>query len=147
MSLYIYQKYWYQINFDMVWEKYPDTIFDSGSASWFQIPAFPLSDNWWQFNTNLLVMLPGLNGDIKLSKPDAFYLDLGLRTIKGNTPKHIFENNNFNDRYINNWARYSFHLKEWNPSPDVHSGDTLLTLLDALTIGLFILADEADNGK
>ena len=88
----------------------------------------------------------GLDGDIGYSKPDGFYVNKGLRTINNNITPHILENHIFNDRYKDNWARYSFHLKTWEPSSDGDTGDTLITLLEALTIGFFVLADETDNG-
>ena len=146
MSYYIDQRYWYKINFDLIWELFPNTIFDLVNCKWFQIPYFPLPENWLQNSTDLLVILPGLKGDIQYSKPDGFYLKKGLRTNTHKSPEHIYEEPGFNDRSHQNWSRYSFHLKEWSPESDVYSGDTLVTILEAMTIGLFVLAEETNTG-
>lgn len=140
------QQEWYKVNFDLVWEIFPDTEFDFDKYCWLKIPHFPLPNNWRQIETELLVVLPGINGDIEIQKPDEFYINKGLQTINGNIPDHIFEEKGEFNRFGKmGWSRYSLHLKKWNPSRDGSAGDNLLTILGVVHMSLQLLADETDR--
>jgi hypothetical protein len=137
---------WYGVNFARIKQLFPDAVFDTQLCRWFKIHHFPLPPNWHQTETQLLVILPGLNGDIYLQPPNEFYVNKGLRTINGLKPEHVFEEPcDYNRRARNGWARYSWHFNDWRPSPDVVSGDNLVYMLEILYLSLGVLAEETDG--
>lgn len=132
---------WYMGNIDLLRKTFGACVDHAREFSWIKIKQFPLPPNWQQFYTGLLIVLPGLRGSI-YATPDQFYLDLGLRTIWGEEPDHIYgEGNIYNDLANHKYARYSVHLKRWFPSSDILSGDNLLTVTNIIYVSLEMLAD------
>lgn len=138
------QSKWYETNFNRLRLYYPDVSYDWLGCTWFKVPHFPLPENWWQIDTSLLVILPGLEGDLTFQKPDEFYLSKGLCTISGYFPGHVFESGDYNHFRYKKWARYSFHIKQWQPTADGVSGDNLISLLGAVYLSLALLAEETE---
>ena len=100
--------------------------------SWIMIPNFPLSSIWNKRSTPLLIIQPGLNGDIFNCCPDNFFCDKGLRYANGDCDSHILESSCWNNYAEKNWARISWHINHWKPSRDVISGHNLLSILEGL---------------
>ncbi|RKX28597.1 MAG: hypothetical protein DRP46_08410 [Candidatus Zixiibacteriota bacterium] len=101
------------------------------------IKNFELPPYWRQLYSRLKIVFP-TRGRGLVIPPDKFYLDLGLRTVRGKIPEHYFERDYFNDLYSKGWARYSFHIKNgWKPSMIVREGTNLVNVLDMLHDAMF----------
>ena len=106
------------------------------------IKKFPLPENWKQYNSTLMIILPE-RSQLFYSPPDRFYLDWGLKAINGLTPEHYFENHSFNDFSKHRIARFSFHVQSgWVPAMNCTKGSNLLHVLDGLYKGMYTGAKE-----
>jgi len=75
--------------------------------------------------------------------PERFYLEKGLKTIKGDRPSHYFESHGFNDMASYDLARFSFHLKQgWKPSLQCQEGTNLVDVIEAFYMALDSAARE-----
>ena len=132
---------WYRGNVFRLKELFGEDKVDlSPHFSWIRILDYPLPPNFLQRSSALLLVLPGLKGSI-YSKPDSYYVDEGLKNIKGEELTHIFEGEGYNRLSGRRYARYSLHLRYWNPAPDITSGDNLRDLVEVIYVSLEMLAD------
>lgn len=122
---------WNYLNIQLGKCLFPELI-HSPDFSWIMIPEFPLSALWNSYSTPLLIVQPGLNGDIFNCKPDHFYCDIRLRLANGDKHEHIFHGNTWNNLHNNGWARISWHIQNWKPSPDIIASHNLVSLLEGL---------------
>ena len=140
-------QYWILQNLQLLYKIYgQDNVVLTGD-NWqsMSIRHFVLPDNWGQETTRLLIILPA-KSKIFYTPPDRFYLEKGLRTITGETPRHYFESKGFNDMSKQNLDRFSFHLKRgWDPKINCQDGTNLLHIIDGLYKGLDLGAREAMN--
>lgn len=112
-----------------------DIEFDGDEGTWVRIIRFPLPDNFQQRQTDLLLLLPGIDQPMTM-QPRSFYLDQNLRSsLTGNTPAHIFDMGSYHgwqDLANQGYANFCLLLTQWNPTADVVSGDNLLTVVNAI---------------
>jgi hypothetical protein len=53
--------------------------------------------------------------------------------VTGKVPKHYHEKSDFNDKWNEGLARYSFHIEEdWEPTHECRDGTNLVDVLDML---------------
>lgn len=106
-------------------------IYLNDDFEYLKIYYFHLPDSWTPNRSTLLIKLPK-GENIFSVPPDRFYLQQGLR-VHSRFPKHYFECDAYNDKYIEGWARYSFHItKGWKPNVICEHGMNLIGILDAL---------------
>lgn len=122
--------YWYLCNIKIAACLFPELSLDS-CFNWILINAFPLPRGWMGRSTPLLIVWPGINGDIFNCKPNYFYVHTELKLSDGSWPPHIYRNHPFNNLWPN-WARASFHLEKWHPTYDVLSGENILSIFTGL---------------
>lgn len=118
-------------------------VIDGTHWQFILIHNYPLPANWKQSRSRLLIRFPKISRIFTIP-PDHFYLDTGLRTVRGTKPAHYFESEEFNDLSKYGLARFSFHIKKgWNPAIPCTMGTNLLHVLDMLNEGMYEAAEEA----
>lgn len=101
------------------------------------IRNFLLPCNWLQSESQLLIVFPDI-AKIFATEPNHFYLEKGLRNIRGEVPTHYFEDHGYNDLWAQGWARYSFHvIKGWHPRIPCIDGTNLTDVLRAMEQGMY----------
>ena len=116
-------------------------LIDDKNWKCLQVLNFELPMNWDRCFTELLIEFPHCTNTIL--PPDKFYIERELRTTTGNIPKHYYENDYFNDKSREGWARFSFHIEgNWQPSLDMRHGTTMIKVLDSLYNGMYEAAKE-----
>jgi hypothetical protein len=119
-----------------------NVLIDDNKWRCLQIMNFTLPINWNRCISKLLIEFPSRNNSIL--PPDRFYIERGLKTTNGHVPEHYFENDYFNDKASEGWARFSFHIEgNWQPSLDMRHGTTMIKVLDSLYNGMYKAAQEA----
>ena len=96
------------------------------NLDWLIFKDFPLPAGWNKDTTELLVVIPA---GYPTTAPDNFFVRNELRISDGSMPGNYSENQSV---LGSSWAQFSFHAKEWNPSPDLDDGDSLLTFMLAV---------------
>jgi len=131
---------WYVLNLNaLTWSGYikpENTKFYNQINPILKISGFSLPENFKQKLTELMIIFP--QGDnIFFERPNFFYVDQNLKLKKGGYPEHVFDFGIFfNDLSDKKWARFSYHIKKWNPTRDVVSGSSLFDLLESIKKGL-----------
>ena len=117
-------KHWYLQNIMILIRIFGKVKFDETSFLWVIIPSFFLPEIYDQKTTRLLIETPGQ----QINNPEGFnfYADQGLFRSDMYTYEHIYEDCDYNHYRDIGLARLSLHLNTFEPSLDVHSGDTLL---------------------
>lgn len=111
-------------------ELFPNLSY-SNTYDWILIDSFPLPYGFNMNDTPLLIVWQGISGDIFHCKPDNYYVDREIKLRNGKTPPHIFKDHSFNDLWPR-YARVSWHIDNWEPSPNVISGHNILSILEGL---------------
>ncbi len=122
---------WYSANLQLLAYLLPQCLirYDDEDATWIAFEHFPLPSNFQQGESDLLLLLPGLDQPVTVM-PRHFYIDQDLRSRSGRSPGHIFEQHGKPSRY--GYAWFCLHLRNWNPTPDVISGDNLATVVNTI---------------
>ena len=97
---------------------------DSGeNLDWFVVKEFRIPQGWNSELVELLVLIPA---GYPVTAPDNFFVRNGLRTAKGAVPGNYSESQSV---LGSTWAQFSYHVQDWNPSPSIEDGDSLLTYM------------------
>ena len=116
-----------------------DIEFDGEDGTWVRVCHFPLPNNIEQLQTDLLILMPGIHYPVTMA-PRSFYLDQNLRSsATGFTPAHIFERapgHGWEDLTNRGYANFCLILSQWQPTPDVVSGDNLLSVVNTVFMNL-----------
>ena len=136
----MYNKYqtWILQNLQLLTKMYGKNNVVLNAKNWqsILIRQYPLPSSWRHKTSRLLIVLPS-KSSIFLAAPDRFYLNTGLKTTSGVRPGHYFENAAFNDKQNQNWARFSFHLKQgWKPKMQCQNGSNLSHVIHGLYKGM-----------
>lgn len=117
-------------------------VADASCCEYILITRYQLPSNWMQKSSRLLIRFLDINTIFNVP-PNNFYLDKGLRTLRGTVPNHYFESGGFNDLGKRGLARFSFHVeKGWFPKLPASQGTTLIDVLSLLNQGMYKAANE-----
>ncbi|MCB2189868.1 MAG: hypothetical protein KQJ78_25930 [Deltaproteobacteria bacterium] len=121
---------WFMANIAMLQRALGPINFDDVAYRWFRVERMPLPPVYWKRETKLLTKVPYPN----LSHADGynFYSDQYLSRRDGAVFQHIKEHAAWNDESDLGYARISFHLTSFNPSPDMLHGDTFIDLMESV---------------
>lgn len=97
---------------------------DLPDGRWVRFFDFALPPGYNYDKTDILILLPP---SYPQTPPDWFYLDQGLRRYDG-SPPHVFDRLSSHPPVMEGWAVGSLHIKTWNPSTDLFSGHSLLSV-------------------
>jgi hypothetical protein len=118
-------------------------IIDGTNWQFILIHGYPLPVNWKQSRSRLLIRFLNISRIFSMP-PNNFYLDAGLRTVRGTVPTHYFEVGDYNDLTGYGLARFSFHIeKGWKPAIPCTMGTNLLDVIEMLDKGMYEAAEEA----
>lgn len=119
---------WYWQNIKLLAYLMPQSTisFDDEHGTWIRIERFPLPDNFAQYSSTLLLLLPGIDSPIS-AMPRHFYMDQHLVSRTGGMLAHMFDR--AGDISELGYAWYCLHLQRWNPSPNVTEGDNFATIV------------------
>ncbi len=120
---------WYQKNIQMLERLFGPVSYDGMAYNWVLIHSLALPPTFHQHQSNFLIKTPG--ADIENHKAYDFYMNKYLTRLDGRERVHLFNDDWYNDLRENNFARLSFHLRSFRPTPDVVSGDTLADIVQA----------------
>lgn len=118
---------WYAANVQLLRSIYGKVNYNDDNFSWIDIKRFILPPVYYQTTTRLFMLTPGIHLDNY--KAFDFYVDQGLFRPDVRSFEHIFEHDGYNLLADRGLARLSLHLKSFQPSPDVYSGDKLLDIV------------------
>ena len=121
---------WYLANIEILRRIWGFVEYDDESLTWIRILNFELPSVYYQEDTTLLFTTPGYN--IENFRDYNFFVDQNLIRLDGIAPPFVHENNECNSLYNHGYARLSFHLKSFRPTPDIVSGDNFLELAKAV---------------
>ena len=123
-------RHWYETNVRALQQLFGEVAYDHRQFYWVGIRSFALPPVFQESHSSLLITTPGAN--IENHDGYKFYLDLGLTRQCRDRERHIFENHGYNDLYKEGWARLSYHLDVFRPTPDVKSGDNLVHVVQSV---------------
>ena len=105
--------------------------YDEERFGWLRV-LLPLPERKWNRDASeLLILIPSHYPEIP---PERFYLDSGLRDIRGKRPGHYFQANEYSSK---GWAWFCLHLeKGWSPRERIEAGDNLVTVIERIQVGL-----------
>lgn len=129
-------EWWYWANILLLGEILPqcNIEYDHEDFTWVYLDDFPLPENVKRNTTRLLLVLPGSGRPISV-RPNAFYLDKGLKGVSGQPLAHIFNSDAYHgcaNLSHQNYAWCCLILRRWNPTWDVVSGDNLATIVNTI---------------
>ena len=125
-----YRARWFMANIVMLQRALGPITYDDVAYRWFRVERMPLPPIFCKREAKLLTKVPYPN----LSHADGynFYSDQYLSRRDGAIFHHVKEQVDWNDEADLGYARVSFHLTSFNPSPDVFSGDNFIDLVESI---------------
>lgn len=106
--------------------------YDDEDFTWVHIPHFELPAGWNRDTTGLLILLPPAYPHVP---PNGFYIDQRLRTRRGESISHYFQEQGPNNPLgSKGWAWYCIHADKgnWSPTASVFHGDNLLKYIELI---------------
>lgn len=127
---------WYWGNLQLLANQMPDSTitYDDEDCQWIAIDKFPLPRNVMQNRSRLFILTPGLDKPIT-QRPEAFYLDIGLKHRSGRHLDHVFNQGAAHgcvDLSDYGYAWFCLLLDRWRPSYDVVNGDNYATVVNTI---------------
>jgi len=121
---------WYLASIEILRRVWGTVEYDDSYFTWIKIIYFDLPSVYFQEDSALLFITPGLN--IENFQDYHFYVDQNLSRRDGVAPPFVHENNECNNLYNHGYARLSFHLKSFKATTDVVTGDNFFKLAKAV---------------
>ena len=121
---------WFIANIMMTQRALGPVSYDDIAYQWFRIERMPLPPIFWKRETSLLIKVPYPN--LSMANGYSFYSDQYLYRRDNAESHHKFDGPGWNDEAFSGYARISFHLTSFNPSPDMINGDTFIDLAESI---------------
>jgi len=127
---------WYWGNIQLLATQLPNSSisYDDVNCKWLLIDPFPLPVNVQQDTSRLFIMMPGLDKSIT-DRPDAFYLDIGLKHRTGRPLEHVFNKEAYHgcqNLSKHGFAWFCLTLNRWSTAYNVVDGDNYATVVNTI---------------
>jgi hypothetical protein len=117
-------------------KQYGNVTFDEEAGTWVRIPNFPIGEQWYKLHIEILIDIPTHSPCYPLLHPDGFWTEKALRTRDGKKIRNFFPKDSHPTFREENWGKFSFHVKSWNPVTNPLApftrGDSLISYLNAI---------------